>query len=434
MIGEYREILPGVYLRTITTDKFKTGCFSVSFMEKLSADTAAMNALLPKVLCRGSKNKPDMQSISKVSDNLYGMQIEPTARKFGDVQIFGIMCDCVDGRYTDAGDGLLEECIALAGEILLNPRVENQAFFEDYVAGEKENLKNEILSESNNKLSYAYRRAMACMYPDCGFGLSELGEIDKVEEIDASKLYKDYLRVINNAEVEIFYCGSASFVQVEKAVKVQFAALSDRDVSAVKVSAAKAPMACTETVEQMDMSQAVLLLGTSPEVTFADEDLPAMRVLSSVLGGGTASKLFVNVREKKSLCYYTGTRYDRFNGSMFMYCGVEPEMVDKARAELIRQLDECINGNIADDELMNAKRQLINQYKTINDSAYSLENYWLAEAVSGMNMSLEQIMKDISRVTAEQVSQVAEKCELKLTYLLTGKGENVHERKYIPGN
>lgn len=53
-----KELLPGVFLTSIQDGRFKTACFSLSFLRPLRAGEAAMNALLPSVLLRGSEKRP----------------------------------------------------------------------------------------------------------------------------------------------------------------------------------------------------------------------------------------------------------------------------------------------------------------------------------------------------------------------------------------
>ena len=58
------EVRPGVWLTHLREDKFKTACFSVSLLSQLSRDTAAMNALIPFVLRRGTRLYPDMEALN----------------------------------------------------------------------------------------------------------------------------------------------------------------------------------------------------------------------------------------------------------------------------------------------------------------------------------------------------------------------------------
>ena len=82
-------LAPGVILRAVQTKKFKTSMLSVTFLEPLTADHASLNALLPKVLRRGTQRHPDMESLSAALDDLYGGGIEPILRKKGEVQCIG---------------------------------------------------------------------------------------------------------------------------------------------------------------------------------------------------------------------------------------------------------------------------------------------------------------------------------------------------------
>lgn len=74
-------LAPGVILRAVQTKKFKTSMLSVTFLEPLTADHASLNALLPKVLRRGTQRHPDMESLSAALDDLYGGGIEPFSAK-----------------------------------------------------------------------------------------------------------------------------------------------------------------------------------------------------------------------------------------------------------------------------------------------------------------------------------------------------------------
>lgn len=71
------EIMPGVNLAYLWSDKFKTSCMSLTLLTQLQRDTASMNALIPLVLRRGTTRYPDMEAISARLDELYGTAIEP---------------------------------------------------------------------------------------------------------------------------------------------------------------------------------------------------------------------------------------------------------------------------------------------------------------------------------------------------------------------
>ena len=94
-----KEILPGVWLTALENDKFKTGCLSISLLTQLDRETAAMNALIPYVLRRGSRNHTDMQALATELDGLYGSYIEPVVRKIGEIQCIGFLASFADDKY-----------------------------------------------------------------------------------------------------------------------------------------------------------------------------------------------------------------------------------------------------------------------------------------------------------------------------------------------
>ena len=78
-----RELFPGVWLRTVHTDKFKSSYLSLTMLVPWIGRRAAANALLFPVLRRGTREHPDMESLSAALDELYGGAIEPIVRKRG---------------------------------------------------------------------------------------------------------------------------------------------------------------------------------------------------------------------------------------------------------------------------------------------------------------------------------------------------------------
>ena len=83
------EIMPGVWLSHLQTDKFKSACLSLNLLSQLSRETASMNALIPFVLRRGATGYEDMEKISARLDELYGTAIEPVVRRIGEIQCVG---------------------------------------------------------------------------------------------------------------------------------------------------------------------------------------------------------------------------------------------------------------------------------------------------------------------------------------------------------
>ena len=114
-----QELFPGVWLRHIHTNKFKSAYLSVTLMTGLDEETAGLNALIPHVLRRGTRVHPDMESLSAALDELYGGAIEPSVRKKGETQCVGFVASFLDDAYTLKGETIVESAATLVGELLL---------------------------------------------------------------------------------------------------------------------------------------------------------------------------------------------------------------------------------------------------------------------------------------------------------------------------
>ena len=275
----YREILPGINLRVVQTKRFKTACFSASFLTKINHCDAAMNALYPQVLRRGTRLNPDMMQLSSALDLLYGARVEPEVRKFGDVQLSGVVCDLVTPR--GVSENILEKTLSLALEILLDPLVVNESFNEEYVESEKENLIDYLNGEINEKLSFAYKNAIGSFYKDSGFGVYEYGEVSDVALITPKALYKHYKNILATAPLEIFFCGDASFEQVEESILPCLKKLARKETSFTQLGKPKAPEK-NDICVRYDVNQANLLIGFYAGIKPASENAAG----ASSYGGG----------------------------------------------------------------------------------------------------------------------------------------------------
>lgn len=416
-------LLPGVHLRAIQTKKFKSSFFSIVFNTPLKEETAAMNALIPHVLRRGTLNHPDMQSMSAALDELYGGAIEPVVRKRGETQSIGFVASFLDDAFTLDNSRIVEPAAELLVDVLFCPVIEDRVFSPDFVFREKINLINKIRGQVNNKRSYASSRLTQIMCEDEAYGVERLGSEERVVEITPESLWDHYLNLLATAEIEIYFCGSASYDRVEWAVNLLLSGLPLREEVVhcdcdVRITAPETP----RFVEQcMDVTQGKLVMGfRTGGVTCWEEDYPALSIANAIFGGTSMSKLFMNVREKLSLCYYASSSIERMKGIMSVSSGIEFEKFEEAKAEILAQLDCVKNGEISEDELEGARRILIGGLRTIPDGQGSMEDYWMSQSVAGLETEVDEVIERLEKVTKEDVVAVANKLQLDTVYFLKG--------------
>ena len=418
------QLMPGVYLRTIHTNKFKSAYLSVTFLSRLTAEHAAINSLVPYVLRRGTENHPDMESISAALDELYGGAIEPAVRKKGETQCVGFVASFLDDAYTLEGEQILEPAAKLMGELLLRPRTENGKFCQDYFAGEQTNLIDRIRGQINDKRTYASLRLKQLMCGEEAYGVDLWGDEAHAAAITNESLWQRYEQLLSSCEVEVYYCGSARPERVEAAMREALSGLPrsqelEETDCEIRLTVGEEPQVVEEA---MDVTQGKLAMGfRTGGMTVWEEDFPALVMLNAVFGGTSLSKLFMNVREKLSLCYYASSALEKMKGILVVSSGIEFDKYEQARDEILAQLEAIRRGEIEAWELEGARRTIMTAYMTTLDSQSRLEDYWLGQSVAGVEEGLEEFAGRIEQVTREQVVQAAHKLELDTIYFLKGK-------------
>ena len=424
MEGKRTQLFPGVWLRTVHTDKFKSAYLSLTLMTQLNRENASANALLPRVLRRGTMVHPDMESLSAALDELYGGAVEPVVRKKGESQCVGFLASFLDNAYALNGEDILSGAAELLGEMLLNPLTRDGVFDPDYVEGEKANLIDELRGQINDKRIYATRRLTQLMCREESFGADKLGQEDMVAAITPESLWTRYQKLLSSAQIEVYYSGSADPERVREIMERVFSTLPvseerEEPECEVRIHAEQEPNVIEEV---MDVNQGKLAMGwRTGGITVWEEECPALVLCSAVFGGTSMSKLFMNVRERLSLCYYASSALEKQKGLMIVSSGIEFQNYETAKREILAQLEDVKAGKITDDELEGARRILINQYRSIEDEQGRMEEYWLGQAAAGTEDDPGTLAARLETVTGEQIAQVARKLELDTVYFLKGK-------------
>ena len=387
------EIINGVWLTHIRSDKFKTACLSITLLTQLQRESAAMNALLPLVLRRGTARYTDMEAISRRLDELYGAAIEPVVRRIGEIQCLGFFASVPEEDYLPAGADTLRGTCELMGQMLLAPNTRGGLLLPDYVDSERDKLIEMIRARLNDKLSYSVSRCIEEMCCCENFAVSRFGDEESAAAIRYQKLTKQYRHLIQTSPIEIFYCGRAEEKRVESLLRDALSTLPrgeiDYDIGTdVRLNALEETP--REYTEQMNVTQAKLVIGWRLGKAMDDPNPAALRLFASLFGGSTASKLFVNVREKLSLCYFASAVADVHKGVLLAYAGTEADNVGRAKEEIFAQLASIANGEITDEELSAARADVKSALKSALDVQGALEGFYLSAALDGADYSPEE--------------------------------------------
>lgn len=388
-----KKLAEGVHLTCVTTPKFKRAVVRAALLLPLGGPDAALRACLPHVLRRGTRVLPDLRTIGEALDGLYGARIEAVVRREGEHLAVGFLSDCIDEGCAPGADGLTAGVIRLLAELMYDPYTQDGAFCPDYTAGERENLIDRIAAQKNDPRVWAPLRLTQLMCADEAYGQPVHGTKAQAEKINEKKLYAAYQRALDEAQLELFYCGpldagtaEALFAQTPLA-QPRPGALPLPPTAVLAQPAGEA----REVVEEEPVTQGKLSLGfRTGGASLTGGDPAAYWMFQTLYGGSTSSKLFLNVREKQSLCYYASAQFVAPKGIMMVNSGIENDKFEVARDEILRQLDECRAGDITDAEIDGARRTLTTNWGAMLDDPLTLERYWLGQAAAGTMVSAEE--------------------------------------------
>ena len=180
------------------------------------------------------------------------------------------------------------------------------------------------------------------------------------------------------------------------------------------------PKKYCEAEEEFNLSQGRLHIGLTCGSTIGDSDSAAMSLYNEILGGSSTSKLFMNVRERKSLCYSCYSGINSGVGTMIISCGIKPENKDVALCEIKNQIEQMRLGNISDEEIASAKKGLINSLNQMPDTAASLvAASFKYKLLANTDVSIQEKKEQIISLTKEDVIAFAQKVTLCSVFFLT---------------
>ena len=413
------KINENITLCYIPMQKLKTTNIGIYIHRPLCESEVSKNALLPYVLKRGCRLCPDSEAVAKHLENLYGATFGAGVMKMGDDHIIYMGFETISDRYAANGEKLSAELTRLIMSVMFEPT----GFTDEVTEQEKKNAIQRILAEINDKRVYAQKRCCALMCEGSAYALGAYGTREGVEAVNAADLKAHYENIVTSSPIDIYVCGDADINAIADEIKSYTEKLSFNQTALPKSELFARESEVKRVTDHMEVTQGKLSLGLRTGMPAASDDYAALMVTNSVFGGGAHSKLFNNVREKLSLCYYASSSLVRYKGIMFVNAGIEFENFEKAYDEILAQLDAVKNGDISDFEYQSSIAFLQNQLESYKDDERLMQVFALGQRLAGTNTDIDTLKEKISRVTVEDIKRVARNIVLDTVYFLVGKEE-----------
>lgn len=406
-----------INLTLIQSNKFKTNLVSVYIQRVLDKKEATKNALIPTIITNGSEKYKTLRDISGKLDDLYGASILADVTKRGERQVLTFKLVSTNEQYLD--EPIFNDTIEFLNEIINHPLVINEGFSEDYLKLEKQNLKERIEARINDKGRFALERCFEEMCKDEKFSISEYGYIEDLDKIDSRELYEHYKNILKTSPIDIIVEGEFNEEQVIKTIKDKFVFERDNVLEIPREEYKKDIDTVKNIVDKMDVTQGKLVMSYRANIDFADAKKYYALVLGcNILGGGPHSKMFINIREKESLCYYIYSSIEKYKSILFVSSGIEVQNYDKT-VELVRkQIEAITNGDITNEEIENSKTAMISSMKSLTDSIGGLSDFQFAQDISKTNLEIEEIIQYIDNATKDEIVSAMKEIKLDTIYFL----------------
>lgn len=406
-------------IHTIKTDKFKNCSMEIMFRNNLIKEEITENNMLVDMLMHSSKKYPKRRDIAIELENLYSSSVRGFSTRLGNSIMLSFVLDFLNPRYCD--EGYLEEVISLPFELLLNPNVDNLEFDRRSFNIIKNRIKSDIESLKENASRYAFRRSLTLMDKDSPSSYYMTGYLSDLENITPSSLVDTYHRMLNDYICDIYIIGNLDMDKVVQLIKDKFKIKTIKDYKVNLYVDNKIRKKNLDICETGNYEQDSLVMIYNLDNLNKKERDYVIQLYNIILGsGGLTSKLYKYLREENSLCYIVSSMYQKYDGLLLIYSGIDKKDKNKCLKLINKALQEMINGDFTEEELDNAKKAVISSIKMSEDTNGGIINNYLFNELDNLPLYDERV-KEFKKISKKDVIEVAKKVRLNTIYLLSGE-------------
>lgn len=402
----------GLSFTYIEDPKYRGELISVRLLLPLEENTPQIYQMLGTLMVDSTSVYPTKAKMSEKLKSLYGAVQNYNFVRVGDNIVLGFSLYCMSDRFAINGETVTTEAAKLMNELLFSPNVKEGAFDQKYFEMARREIIEAIKSVSNNRHNYAVRRAREVAFEGEPASLPPFGTIEAAEKLTAEQLYREYKKMLSIAGISVTFCGSGHNTEAQKIVKERITEFAEKrlaehsDEIIVKdsvISPSPLRAEVKEVREKIEQEQLKLVMGFKTE----GGDFYAEKLACMLFGGTDFSKLFTNVREKLSLCYYCQSFIMDFKQTMFVDSGVDAANEQLARQEILHQLDLLKKGDFTDEELENCKKSLRSSLRIVTDVSEDFNSWNYLRSLRGIDITPEQEIALVNEVTRERVIKAA---------------------------
>ena len=414
------EIIKGVHLHFIQSEKFKTNKIKVRFSAPMSEKTIAGRVLTASMLETSNALYPTSQAFREKLANLYGANYSTSLSRRGLVHYLDINLSFVRDQFLSRKNMLADEMLDFLKASLFFPLSNGKAFDTKTFEIEKRNVLTDLEAEIENHFYHAHRELNNLFYDLPEMRIPRVATIELVEKETAETSFAAFQQMLNQDQIDFFFIGDFNEIAVRE--KIQEFQFSEREQPLQLSYQQNYSNITREKLEQRDVHQSIVELSYHFSSQYGDRSHLPLIVLNGLLGGFAHSKLFVNVREKESLAYTISSSFDIFSGLMRIYAGIDRANRTKTIALINRQILDLKRGHFTDEELEQTKNMLKNSILLAQDRQNTLiERAYMSSVLGKKFLSLEAWLKALDNVSKADLIEAAQQLKLQAIYFMEGK-------------
>ena len=352
---------------------------------------AGLSNFLQLIVVRGTTTR-DGTEIVNAADRMGG-----SIDAYADADYAEITATALSRFWSDMLD--------LVADVTLRP-----ALSDETIQAVRDFLGRQIRNRADKPYDAAFDALLARTFGDNPYGWDALGLKESVERMDRAALLAHYRRHYVPGGMVLAVSGKVKRQDVVARAERLFGALSAAPAPAPNTTPPPAPAAARAVLTVPGAQSQILMGGLAPSLT--DPDLAAMKVVTTVLGGGLASRFFSELRDKQGLAYTTAAREPlRVSPGYFLaLLGTAPANQEKAEAALREQLERIQKQAVSDEELRVAKAYLLGTLAM--DRRTNARQAWYLASLETAGVGyefLDRYQAQVRAVTAADAQRAAQK-------------------------
>lgn len=422
---KYKKISSYSYnLHIIKTDKFKTITVKINFKRKVEKSEIAKRNMIINMLCDSTENLKTKRLMAIETENLYDLYYRGMNYISGKYNVMGFDVTFLNEEYTEKG--MLDKSIKFLSDLVFKPNIEKTRtgikFNEESFKLAYNLLESNIVSSKENPDNYSKIRCLENMEPNSIISYRSSGYMEDLENLNSKDLYKYYTTILNSDIIDIFVIGNVNERHIKKIIEENFNNIKTfkKPSESHFIRPRRTRFLPKTIIEKQKINQSKLVLGYKIDKMTDFELRYVLNVYSYILGGGPDSKLFKNVREKNSLCYYISSVGAPLNSILTINAGINKEDFKKTVALIKKEVYNMKKGKFSNDDIMKAKITYVNSLKELEDNQDSIISLYAGMEYLNSD-DLDNRFLKINKVTKKDVMNLASKIHLDIVYLLEGE-------------